>query len=102
MKMYAETAKIEAPEARPSRPSATLTPLDADTVMTLIHNRNRMTPITGPKAKRLSQSTSRTPEMYRDAAVSPFSSVETRASSAKVVARSEEHTSGLQSREKHV
>ena len=82
MKMYDEIAKIEAPVASPSSPSATLTPFDALTMISVTQMAKAIPPRTTPKTARLSQWMSRTAEIIDDAGVSPFASGKFRASAA--------------------
>ena len=82
MMMNEPIARIEAPDARPSRPSVTLTPFDAAAVISTIHATYAMIPTTVPSTMK-SSGRSRMNEIFVVAGVAPSSFGNCSASSAK-------------------
>ena len=83
--MKAPMARIDEPDAKPSRPSARLTAFVVAVTMTMIHTQNSTMPMTVPSAMK-SSPVSRTTLISVEAGVSPFSSGKLMAKSAKAVA----------------
>ena len=70
-RLYAETVKMPAPVARPSRPSVRFVAFDQATERNEIHTRYAIQPMTAPSARNESIGMSRKNEMNGDAGVCP-------------------------------